>query len=804
MYQRYQGTKHAMTFQSWLKRPWRKKLSIFVFRRTYLNRISKLRSLYQGRISSVRLLSYEAGYARCDKDKKHTLELIYQPLVPADATDSVVSSRDLPITESVIEQFKDDMRGFQFPTEDQTQLIYSQNRSTRVIAGAGAGKSTTLVLRVLMLHKYLKIPLNKITVFSFTKASCKEFQDKIIKVFDQHGITVTEDVAKSMVRTFHSKIREWTVNKIGKFEFFEFLNVDDKKEQKDEVDGGFSTKLNHRQRRLLKETYQNVFEENTHFQSCIRSLHKYSIRQSVFAPSNEQRELEEWRIRYAANRDNGYAQLVNEFFPLPDLPLAPILVRITTGTAEYDFYANRYYRELDLYVAFTPSYKEFSSRHDRGEQWPDSVSIDDDLALGVVSWQKCTILQRFSNVLTLSSEKECIEFTKRFESYNESLRVPDNQAPNFRYRITGEPSEGDIWELFYQLGTFIENVGLEVSAISNASIPSNIPFHDSYLLQALCLFWPKFDEHLSSNSIMRFHHGFAKFSERNPESYLSLTKAAKISMSHVMIDEFQDISPEIVHWIRGYLRFMRTQDASTSLMVVGDDDQSIYGWRGSDPQFITDFDKHFPTDSGCQKVSMSDNFRSKQEVVNAGEFVLKDVAGRDLNKHGICSLGIGGEVMCIPEKDENTVCTKLLDLWKEFYGLPEDDRKKRLKKGDIFLLVLSRTNNVVNKVKNAFAKALGVKESEIPESIISFMTFHRSKGLEADYCILLDDCNYNNHNPLKNFIYHSTGSFHQTYDEAQQDEAMRLAYVAITRTKYQCWWYGKPKLGGAMDKLLHA
>jgi len=58
-------------------------------------------------------------------------------------------------------------------------MILSPSTSTCVIAGAGSGKSTTLILRLLVLHKLLGIPLNETHVFSFTKASTEDFQDKL-------------------------------------------------------------------------------------------------------------------------------------------------------------------------------------------------------------------------------------------------------------------------------------------------------------------------------------------------------------------------------------------------------------------------------------------------------------------------------------------------------------------------------------------------------------------------------------------------------------------------------------------------
>lgn len=69
------------------------------------------------------------------------------------------------------------------------------------------------------------------------------------------------------------------------------------------------------------------------------------------------------------------------------------------------------------------------------------------------------------------------------------------------------------------------------------------------------------------------------------------------------------------------------------------------------------------------------------------------------------------------------------------------------------------------------------------------MTYHSSKGLEADVCFLVGDCSYTNNDIIRNLIYR-IADYDQTYDKSQEDEALRLAYVAATRAKRRAYWYG--------------
>ncbi len=83
--------------------------------------------------------------------------------------------------------------------------------------------------------------------------------------------------------------------------------------------------------------------------------------------------------------------------------------------------------------------------------------------------------------------------------------------------------------------------------------------------------------------------------------------------SHILVDEYQDINEAQKTMVDELLK------GGASLWVVGDDDQAIYGWRGSDAHFILDFDKNYP---GTKKIALIENYRSGKEVVsNANDLI---------------------------------------------------------------------------------------------------------------------------------------------------------------------------------------
>ncbi|MFZ4874087.1 3'-5' exonuclease [Janthinobacterium sp. Mn2066] len=80
-------------------------------------------------------------------------------------------------------------------------------------------------------------------------------------------------------------------------------------------------------------------------------------------------------------------------------------------------------------------------------------------------------------------------------------------------------------------------------------------------------------------------------------------------------------------------------------------------------------------------------------------------------------------------------------------------------------------------------------------------TFHQSKGLETDFVILVSAPKFFGSNNLKNNLYR-LARLPQTFDQAQQNEAFRVAYVAATRAKKLCIWFAEPGNGSVMSKVI--
>ena len=110
---------------------------------------------------------------------------------------------------------------------------------------------------------------------------------------------------------------------------------------------------------------------------------------------------------------------------------------------------------------------------------------------------------------------------------------------------------------------------------------------------------------------------------------------------YILVDEFQDINKvqfEVLKLISNPLN---------NIFVVGDEDQSIYGFRGARPDFLLEFEEYF---EGTKKVLLDINYRSKSEIIDIANRLIEKNSNR-YEKVIKCSQGDGGNISYICPKD---------------------------------------------------------------------------------------------------------------------------------------------------------
>ena len=116
-----------------------------------------------------------------------------------------------------------------------------------------------------------------------------------------------------------------------------------------------------------------------------------------------------------------------------------------------------------------------------------------------------------------------------------------------------------------------------------------------------------YDQHLTDNALIDYPR-MIQFAVKAFEADADRDKTYISQFTHILVDEFQDINFAQKSMLDQLLH------GGSSLWVVGDDDQAIYGWRGSSVKYILNFDQYF---AEPEVVTLTQNYRATPELVAA-------------------------------------------------------------------------------------------------------------------------------------------------------------------------------------------
>jgi len=646
------------------------------------------------------------------------------------------------------------------PTAAQWKMIFSGAITTCVVAGAGSGKSSSLALRIVLLTQYLGVPLSDISVVTFTRASRLDFAERLTRLFGLWGQPLGMADARARVTTFHAMALAWarTMPGFAQLRAFESLG------ERDGAGDTFQLKVNAAQREQLNSCFQRLIESDAKFATIIQGLR---LRASQMAPLPQAHPEVQRRLAAlipAAERDTALCDLIEAHWraaghwPLPGVSAERSEHRIHGQV----FHCHGYNEAQKAYVML-------GAEPGMGDACRPGARLPVRAEWAV----KRTLFQAFFS--------KPLIWIDSFSEINVGSEVLSGAGMD--YKLSGENSAQPLLDAFVAMAGFIENLGLEVPTAAAELAGGD----DGLFFQALGRYWPALERQLLELTppVLTYNRMFSIFSAPEGSALGRLPEQKLRAIRHLLVDEFQDISPQIARWLQAGLaeRLRRGPSANATLMCVGDDWQSIYGWRGSSPDFFMHFAQAFPS-PGFQRLMLKDNFRSNQQVIDAAEYIVKGIEAIP-GKHAVAA-----GVQCAAEADAGVRM-----------HAPHDATIARVAQEalDTGATVLLLYRQASDDPRNAPAvQAVLQAQGRLPGEArrLRCMTVHGSKGLEADVVLLIGDCAARPAGPARNALYRLAGLGRKgqsmPYDQAQAEEALRLAYVGITRAARAVHWFVEP------------
>ena len=141
---------------------------------------------------------------------------------------------------------------------------------------------------------------------------------------------------------------------------------------------------------------------------------------------------------------------------------------------------------------------------------------------------------------------------------------------------------------------------------------------DNFRNRKLCEAYEKYEIALRGNNALDFDDLLIKTLELLSE-HPPVLQYYQDKFDYVLVDEYQDTNIAQYQFVR------LMAGGKRNLCVVGDDDQSIYGWRGADIRNILDFEKDYPD---ATVIKLEQNYRSTANILDAANQVIAHNAGR--------------------------------------------------------------------------------------------------------------------------------------------------------------------------------
>ncbi len=193
-------------------------------------------------------------------------------------------------------------------------------------------------------------------------------------------------------------------------------------------------------------------------------------------------------------------------------------------------------------------------------------------------------------------------------------------------------------------------IASEISRYKNSLLSPDDAYKQAELFnyKQIAEVYREYEAYLAENNLVDFDDLIAltyKLLDENSE----LAEQTSQKYQYIMIDEYQDTNELQLKLIQ------KLCSAHNNICVVGDDDQSIYGWRGAHIRNIMEFDEDF---TGAHVFKLEENYRSRAPILKTANALIEHNRSR-LGKKLIATRGEGDDVSTLNSNDENEEARKI-------------------------------------------------------------------------------------------------------------------------------------------------
>jgi len=653
----------------------------------------------------------------------------------------------------------------------QKSAILSENPRTLVLAGAGAGKTKTLLYRILHLLKNSNVNSGDILAMTFTSDARIEMLDKLIAYFEPEYMNVLKskmdplelNTLRRELLERHNEIKSITIKTIHAL-CFSILKTDGAKVfntnlevvgDEDKDNQLYKSKIT--QQKIIESVIFDICNEDQDFVEQVKKfIYDYLVDYAKLTGIKESNikgkylTLDGKEVRSKSERDIANFLVQNKIRYFYEEEATWVTKDDKTKRYRPDFYLPDY----DIYI----EHWWLSSPNDKVPKiFKDT--FDKDKYLKERAW-KLGQFREHKKILIESSEKQMQGKLSDYYNYLHSeLRRNTKGAIKFTTSIDFIQEFKHLREgLNLLITSLMKIINLAKSnRVSRKTIQENLQGekHEEVLefYEILLKVCQEYEEFLIRKSLIDYNDMIYKVIELF-EKYPKVLSKYQKKFKHILVDEYQDVSAAQVELIK----LLLTKD--NNLFAVGDDWQSIYGFRGSEIEFIVKFNKEF---ENSKIIILPFNYRSGKNIVEASNIVIMKNPQQVKKQIKAFDERSDKKIFQYNALNEIDSAQFIMDMTNKLYA-------EGVKFQDILLLYRRSRHLYLYK---EFFKKHNFK--------INTKTIHSSKGLEAEIVFLIGlTC--------EGFPYVWEDSriiqvIKKTDLLKKEEEERRVFYVAITRAK---------------------